>query len=67
MTKVIILDYFSGDVIVVSIDQKLLEKHHYCIDEILNNSKYYNEETCYWIAPNLDEFGNFKVINEVLY
>ena len=67
MKKIIILDYFSGDVIVSSIDQKLLEKYDGNIKRVLEQSIYYNEETCYWITPHLDEFGNFNVINEVLY
>ena len=67
MKKIIILDYFSGDVIVSSIDQKLLEKCDGNIERVLEQSIYYNEETCYWIAPHLDEFGNFNVIDEILY
>lgn len=67
MKKVVILDYFSGDIIVTSIDNKLLEKYNGNVETVLEQSSYYNNAICYWIEPIVDEFNNFKVINEILY
>lgn len=67
MEKIIVLNYNTGTVTVVTITEQILVEYNHDIDTILTeNCTYYNESTCYWMSTSLDEFGNFKIEHEYI-
>ena len=67
MKKVIITDYFSGAITIVSISDELIKEFNGDIESLLlENSRAYIASSCDWFDAPLDEFGNIQVQHELL-
>lgn len=67
MTKVIILDYITGQVTIVHISDKVLDNYNENINEVLINEYEFYHPECEWMVLSLDEFGNFEVNYHEIY
>lgn len=67
MKKIIVSNYFSGTITIVSLSDKLVEEYDGDIESLLiENSEFYNASSCDWFDPSLDKFGNIQINEELI-
>lgn len=66
MTKVIVLNYKTEEVTIVTISNDLIDQYNgFVSDCLIENAKCYNDD-CDFLELDTDKFGNFVVGEEVL-
>lgn len=67
MTKVIVLNYVTNGLTIVTISDKLISHYDGDITEcLLENADCFIDVNCDFLELDIDKFGNFEVDEEVL-
>lgn len=67
MKRIVITDFFSGKITIVSLSDEIIKEYNNDVESILiENSLSYIPSSCEWFDAPLDEFGNINVSQELI-
>lgn len=66
MRKLAILNYFTGNIAIVSVSEELVKYYNGNLEDLLSENSLLYTNTCNWMELKIDNFGNFKVQSEIL-
>lgn len=67
MKKIVITDFFTGKITIVSLSDEIIKDYDNDVESILiENSTSYIQTCCEWFDAPLDEFGNIEIRHELI-